>query len=188
MTCRPFAVDPGASERSTCGWAYFDGERLHSGIWNLVQAGPTLDAKLVWFSRRIRFALQDLKPLPTIMAIEQPGIMQGNHTSVEVLHSLVGIYRLWTMAELERPARLIHPATLKKAATGNGRASKGEIKRAVLDRHPFLELKDDNQADAIAMVDMILDEIKGAPPTPMEAAMSRAIKLPHDKVARGRRA
>jgi len=186
MTCRPFCLDPGTSEKSTTGWAYWDGSQLHSGIWNLTLAGPSLDAKLVYFSKRVRHGLINFAPSPSLLVIEQPGMMAGNHTAVEALHSLVGIVRLWSMAMLDRPARLIHPSTLKKATTGSGRADKRAMMQAVRNRHEGIDLKDDNQADAVAMCDLILAEERGtgAPDTPMLTAM-RKVGL---RKARGRKA
>jgi hypothetical protein len=60
----------------------------------------------------------------------------------------------------EIPAVPVNPSTIKKAATGNGRAKKLQVIAAVNARHGLaLTDKHDNHADAIALLDLALAEI-----------------------------
>ena len=51
--------------------------------------------------------------------------------------------------------------TLKKAVTGNGRAKKPQIERWAKNKYPRLEFKNDDEADAIMIMDYGLMEING---------------------------
>lgn len=49
------------------------------------------------------------------------------------------------------PPLLVSPSQVKKFATGAGNASKRDVERAVWRRYPDVELRDDNQADALVL-------------------------------------
>jgi hypothetical protein len=48
----------------------------------------------------------------------------------------------------------VHPSTRALYATGNGRASKEEVVAAIAAVHPHLDVRDDNVADALALMGM----------------------------------
>lgn len=56
------------------------------------------------------------------------------------------------------PLRPVNPSKIKKAATGNGNAKKGVVLSAVNLRHG-LSIKDDNEGDALALLDLALAEL-----------------------------
>ncbi|MGK0740468.1 hypothetical protein ACSHWG_01065 [Leucobacter sp. Z1108] len=49
------------------------------------------------------------------------------------------------------PPLLVSPSQVKKFATSKGNASKRDVERAVWRRYPDVELRDDNQADALVL-------------------------------------
>jgi len=53
----------------------------------------------------------------------------------------------------------VHTATLKKWATGKGNAGKPEMVAEAKRRHPDVEIVDDNQADALLLLDYALAEL-----------------------------
>jgi len=55
----------------------------------------------------------------------------------------------------------VHTATLKKFATGNGRASKAEMIQAA--REKSWNVQDDNEADAVLLLEYALSELNGQP-------------------------
>ena len=55
------------------------------------------------------------------------------------------------------PYREVYPSSLKKHATGSGRASKGEMVSAARRQFALLFAPDDNEADALMLLAMALD-------------------------------
>ena len=62
---------------------------------------------------------------------------------VGILHKLAYEYDVTIMG--------VHPSTIKKVLTGNGRAKKPEMVLAARDRYPGLDIHNDDVADAIAV-------------------------------------
>lgn len=53
----------------------------------------------------------------------------------------------------------VHVGTIKKFATGSGRASKEEMINAARELYPHLTIKDDNEADAVHLLAYVLKEM-----------------------------
>ena len=110
-------------------------------------------AWLVPFIRRVKSIYSALEPM--ILAYEQAHHRGGAATEI-----CVGLVTrvLEIAAEYGCETMPVHTATLKKIATGNGRASKEEmVKRAaeVLGRQPI----DDNEADAVMLAEFANREV-----------------------------
>ncbi len=60
-------------------------------------------------------------------------------------------HRLW---ECSRPYAVIPPSVRKKWLTANGSASKSECLAAAIKRFPAVDIRDDNQADALTLAAM----------------------------------
>lgn len=52
----------------------------------------------------------------------------------------------------------IHSSTLKKFATGSGKAKKPEVIAAMRKRYPMIEIIDDNHADALAGLSKLIED------------------------------
>ena len=61
-------------------------------------------------------------------------------------------------ATLDIDCTTIHSSTLKKFATGDGRAGKGAVVEAMKKRYPNITIIDDNHADALAGLGMLIQD------------------------------
>lgn len=73
-----------------------------------------------------------------------------------VYGSLRSIVEAWA-CNWKIPVLTVNPSTLKKAATGNGRAKKPEMRAAAARRWSIVEVADDNHADALCILGCWLD-------------------------------
>lgn len=81
----------------------------------------------------------------------------GDATRLAV--GLVTIVQLVAAYSGIRRVRGYHTATLKKHATGDGRAKKPAMAAAAKERHPTIELIDDNHVDALWLLDLALNDL-----------------------------
>ena len=87
----------------------------------------------------------------------------ARHIGTKAAHSYGGYLALLQMFcyRRELPCHGVPVGTLKKYATGNGRASKNEMVKATNDKYKLkLRMKDNNEADAIWVADWCWNEIK----------------------------
>ena len=98
-----------------------------------------------------------LDACPTdVIAYEQAHHRGGAAT--HVAHSLIGIVE---KVAAERNIELTnrHTATIKKYATGNGRASKEDMMEA--GRNSFgIDFIDDNECDAVWLLELVVEELR----------------------------
>lgn len=142
------ALDLGASG----GWAIREPDgKIRSGTWQ-APPGQPFGARMAWFTRWLNEALDQLLPAAVIAEAPipiKPGEVKTNYNTQRSLNGMFGI-----AAGIPGDAGMVTDeiaiATAKKAVTGNGRASKDEMKTAISRLgHKF---KNDNQADAIAVL------------------------------------
>lgn len=81
--------------------------------------------------------------------------------AVVKLHWLWGEI-IYIVATLQYPLYLVNASAVKKFATGNGNAKKDVVMLAMANRYPTAAIKDNNQADALA-VSMIVARKLGVP-------------------------
>jgi len=133
------------------GWAHSDGG---SGVQNFApRRGDSPGMRWVEFQAWLR-RLLDACPTD-IIAYEQAHHRGGAAT--HVAHSLIGIVEK-VAAEREIELTNRHTATIKKYATGNGRASKGDMMVAARDLYD-MEIIDDNHADALLLLHLVEDDL-----------------------------
>jgi hypothetical protein len=150
------AVDPG----SKLGWALSMAGTIESGVEDFsLRRGESPGARFL----RFRKWLADITELCTrqtgqtlhLIAYEQPHHRGGHATEVACGFST----RLQEHAAGTSGCECvsIHTATLKKRATGSGRAGKPEMIAAARERWS-LEPTDDNHADALCILAWALDQ------------------------------
>lgn len=90
-----------------------------------------------------------------LVVIEQPAFSRttGHHHDRSGLWWLV-VDAIWGWSESPLPVAEVSPTTLKKYATGRGNAGKDEVLLAVARRFPDVDLRDNNQADALWLAAM----------------------------------
>lgn len=152
---RVLALDPATH----CGWAVSSEGRADpalSGTWDLApQRGESRGMRFVRFRKELevmRAAYPDLE----LVVYEQAHHRGGAATEVGV--GLATHIQCWC-AELGLEYSTVHTATLKKFATGSGRANKDAMLAAAHAKWGVLNVKDDNQADALWLLAYALDKV-----------------------------
>lgn len=143
------------------GWALRDARGVvTSGVMTFtLRRGESSGMRLLRFRRWLREMLGD--DLIRLVAYEQPIIhRKRRQLNASVAHNLEGVL----LPELEGRIDYVSPtpAEVKKHATGKGNASKAMMVEAACARWE-LDVEDDNQADALCVLDWTLDEIGEAP-------------------------
>lgn len=135
------------------GWAVKIDNYKESGTqWFGLKRGESSGMRFL----RFRAWLQDMKNIdvPDLIIYEQAHHRGGAATQVGV--GMVALL-LEFAAENDVTTMPVHSATLKKWATGNGRASKGDMKKES-ERRGW-KPADDNEADATLLLEYGLDEL-----------------------------
>jgi len=140
------------------GWAFGDTDddvvRIHSGVQDFsLKRGESRGMRFLHFDRWIYQMLAECDP--EVVVYETPH-HQGGHAT-EVLLGLVGLVQK-AVAEAKTEHASVHSATLKKFATGSGRASKEEMKIRAIQRFAR-QVEDDNEADALHIWDWARENI-----------------------------
>ena len=135
------------------GWAsYIDGS-IQSGVQDFsLKRGESPGMRFIMFRSWLKKMLKVVQP--DIVVYEQPHHRGGAATELLVGFS-TRVMEMCARYEVEHAG--VHTATLKKWATGNGRASKEDmIKRANM--FPNVAITDDNEADALCLLFYSLKE------------------------------
>lgn len=147
-------LDPGTA----CGWAVLDskGKREASGVWNLRPSRHEGGGmRYVILRRKLADAIDGHRI--KYVAYEE---VRG-HKGVDASHIYGGI--IATLAALCEERRLpykgVHTATVKKAATGSGRANKVDVMDAAVRRWDW-PVQDDNEADALWVAECLRMELE----------------------------
>jgi Holliday junction resolvasome RuvABC endonuclease subunit len=147
------ALDPAEQ----CGFAYYDGQRA-SGVWNLKpKSNESKGMKLI----NLRQKLQKIHALGIdLMVWERPA---GRFKQDIVSHAeLQGVLKLWCETH-GIDYRTYSPSEIKLHATGKGTAKKSDmVQQAVLKYG--MEGNDHNEADAVCLLHLTLDEYDPPPP------------------------
>lgn len=143
---RVLALDPG----NATGWARADDfAPLIVGTETFgVPRGESPGVRLLRFRAWLRKVGQGFGP-GDIVLYELPH-HRGGYTT-EVLVQMVGEVLAWA-AEVGCHHAGCSPSTLKVVSTGNGRSSKAEVLAAMRRRWPEVEVHNEHEADALALV------------------------------------
>lgn len=143
---RILGIDPSLTATATCLIGSPDGMNLE--VSRTKPTGPTAVAKLDRMHRQVAFAAE-YAPDADYVLIEAPSFgSKGSAT-----RDLAGLW--WLMvAELLRypaPVGVVTPSVLKKWVTGSGNADKFRVGQHISKRWPDVELRSDDQADALGI-------------------------------------
>lgn len=130
------------------GWAAWADDHLYSGVEKFeLERGTSPGLRLLRFRARLQEILATAKP--TLLLYERPHHRGGYSTEVLVHFSGVVIEEC---AKLGVEHEAVHTATLKKDATGSGRAEKKDM-IAAAKRKWGIEPETDDHADALCLLD-----------------------------------
>lgn len=134
---------------STTGWAIRSNDGIYSGTWDLrPRRGDSPGMRYVLLRRELNTMIGAWPELKLVV-YEMPHHRGGAAT--EYALGWVATCQAWC-AEWHIEHQQTHSATVKKAITGSGRASKEDVLRAVRELFPNSDIRDDNQADALAIL------------------------------------
>lgn len=142
---------------TNCGWAMkADGNPLKSGTWHLKPLQFETEAqRYVRFRDKLRAAI---KAGVTHVVFEAVNFA----VTTDAAH-MYGGFRAILMVECTEakiPMSSFGPGQIKKHATGKGNAKKQQMLETALTKWPDQNVSDDNQADALWLLDYLLENRK----------------------------
>ena len=155
------------------GWATNeDGEPHYSGIITHTKPKKGVYQHPMVRLNRIKEEVDRLSYDAKLVVME--GYSYGNNQRAHQLAELGGLIR-WHLWYLGIPYVEVAPTTLKKFATGTGKAKKPEVIASAIRRLGY-ERHDDNEADALWLLQMALHHygLPGAVPLPQDHHESKA--------------
>lgn len=142
------------------GWAHSSDEGIRVGLWDF-NVGKKVSSIHGTHGPRLRrlYTRLDLmkksRGIDLIVAENVSGRMFG-HAKI-VLPAMRGLLELWCF-DNRVPIRYLSPTAIKKHAVGKGNAKKERMVSAAKSRWPNLRIIDDNVADALWILDFVLQE------------------------------
>lgn len=136
----------GLDPANKCGWSLSCGQY---GVWLLSEKDEHPGRRLERLRRNI-YTLHREHQIEVIAA-EDASLGSNNYHTAAAHNELRGVIKL-VAAELELQLVMVNPTTLKKWLTGHGHAKKEHMIDAIRLRFNII-VKDDNQADAIAVME-----------------------------------
>lgn len=133
---------------TTTGYAVFNlkGQHIKSGIWKLT--GNPQHKRFTEFIDCLSKLLEDKTLTIKTVYFEKPVGQWQNRDAASLYFGLEANLLSFCDARDLRTGS-INPSTLKKYATGNGRAKKPQIKKAAIRKFPDVKVIDHNHADAL---------------------------------------
>jgi len=136
------------------GWA-LQTDHLESGVQTFdLRRGESRGMRFLRFRAWLKGMIEQHRP--DVLVFEQAHHRGGAATEVGVGLAT----RVMEIAcEYEIEYQTVHTGTLKKYATGKGNASKDEMLKRARERWPEQHVEDDNQADALWILDWAKQEL-----------------------------
>lgn len=132
------------------GWAYCKNGEISSGVKVLGVAPESQGLRLYRFREFVKAKFEEADIKSGDLVIYEMAHHRGGYAT-QLCLGLVGIM----MAECVSRSvdfTTVHSATLKKFSTGYGRSKKPEMVAAAKERHPEINILDDNHADALLIM------------------------------------
>jgi Holliday junction resolvasome RuvABC endonuclease subunit len=150
---RVFAIDPG----NHCGFASVcDGVLEHSGTWVLAKDGEHKGVRFWRLFHRLS-ELHSATGRPDVVAFESKQGFKVSNDNLVNYGGFVGVLRAWAMQLQDIDVVSMQPNRIKLRATGHGHASKADMVAHAC-RRTGLDIRDDNEADAICLAFVIYEE------------------------------
>jgi Holliday junction resolvasome RuvABC endonuclease subunit len=146
------AIDPGTKS----GWAHSDGL---SGTWDLsIRRDESTGMRLV----RLKAKLNEIKStLGVDLLVFEANRNLKHGPAVRVAGQIQGVIELWAIENgVEYAGR--SAGEIKRHATGSGAADKSKVIAAAVERWPNLKIEDDNHADALWLLSLVMSELGAA--------------------------
>ena len=141
------------------GWALWNGTRRESGVQTFdVKRGESPGMRYIRFNRWFSNMIGQNTPAVEVVVYEQTHNRGGAATEVSAGFA-TRVQEACAALGINHAA--IHSATLKKFATGRGRCDKADVISAVNERFGPPFVSDDNEADAIALLEYTRAEMFG---------------------------
>lgn len=158
---RVLTIDPSLTETATC-WAS-PGGLPALAVSKTKANGQAAELKLARMRRQVAFVTEGAAEADVIL-MEGPSFSSMGSAT----RDLAGLWWLMFAALLDvgRPLGVVAPSVLKKWITGTGNADKFRVGQAVAKRWPDVELRTDDEADALALAGIGLHRLGGLPWTP----------------------
>lgn len=123
------------------------GEHITSGVWKFSpKKGEDERHCLLRFQDQLSQIVKDYPQISTIFFEKVDFcVTMLAYRKHCMLAAVVGLFSL----QCNKPLIPVAVGTLKKYATGNGRAAKGDMLKAAKEAYPAVEFEDDNHADAM---------------------------------------
>jgi Holliday junction resolvasome RuvABC endonuclease subunit len=137
-----------------CGWAHSNGA---SGVWNLsVKRDESSGMRLLRLEAKLNEVLDSVGVHFVVYEAARHGAphMQG---ALVVHAEMQGVVKRWCDS-FGIQYKGYSPKEIKKHATGNANASKDMMVEAACDKWPDTNIVDDNQADALWLLDLAMSE------------------------------
>jgi len=139
------------------GWADYNGELILSGTESFaVKAGDSPGLRFLMFDIWLRDMM--LSGGYDVVGYEQAHLRGGPPTWVIV--GMIAIMKK-LCAEFDVEFTDKHTGTIKKFATGHGKASKQDMIDAAESKFPYQKIIDDNQADALHLLSLVVFDLTG---------------------------
>ena len=140
------------------GWAHSDGT---SGVedFNYQRRGDSHGMRLVYFRTWLKKILQEH---PTALVVYEQAADHKSNAATHVSHSMIGVVEEELSCvgiELTSRSNSTIKAHAKKLGEVKGKMNKPRMEQVAENRWPSVELIDDNHADALLLLDLILKEL-----------------------------
>lgn len=146
------------------GWAFHSLGKLCSGTWDLsIRADESSGMRLVRFEAKLQTIL-DLSP--DVIAFEAVSVAQGQRANFNASKLLIKLQAtLEHLVELtpgvECCSRNLQSIKSHALPKGSGARDKAAMLAAARKRWPDQDVEDDNQADALFLLDLVRKELNG---------------------------
>lgn len=144
---RILALDPATA----CGWAHVAGD---SGVWDLsVKKDESKGMRLI----RLRSYLNQVREKHGVeLLVFEASRNSKFGNAVKVAAQIQAVIEMWCYDNGVEYCGY-SPKTIKLHATGNGNASKDDMKVAAGEKFPGVKIEDDNHADALCLLNMAVE-------------------------------
>lgn len=155
---RVLAIDPG----NRCGFAVVgDGGLEVSGCWHLKRQDGERHGVRFWRLFHLLSEVYGATGKPDAFAYESKDGFQTSSANHQNYGGIVAVSLAWCEQVKVTDYLAIQPNTLKKRATGNGRAEKADM-AAWASHRSGRDIRDDNEADAVCLAFVVHEELTRA--------------------------